>query len=56
MKLPKIKNVIGLMDTIGTLVGVIMIGIGLYKIFPPAMYIAIGIILAFPGIPKRTVK
>lgn len=54
--LPLIKNPISLFDTVGTIAGIVMIGIGLYKIYPPAMYIIIGIILAFPGFPRKAVK
>jgi hypothetical protein len=50
-KLPiKIKNPISFFDNIGTVTGLILVAIGLYKIYPPVMYIVIGIILAFPGI------
>jgi hypothetical protein len=56
IKHSKIINSMTIIDTAVTIAGIILIGIGLYKIYPPAMYIIIGIILAFPGIPRKAVK
>lgn len=49
-KMPKIRlPSLKIMDLMSTVAGIILIGIGLYMIYPPAMYIVIGGILAFPG-------
>jgi hypothetical protein len=56
IKLSYIKNTVNIFDFIGTIIGLILLAIGIYKIYPPAMYIVIGIILAFPRIPRRAVK
>jgi hypothetical protein len=55
MKLQK-SNLIKAFDSAVVLIGILMISIGLYKIYPPAMWIVTGIILAFPGIPRKAVK
>lgn len=52
----KIKNPVNVADIIGTIAGIVLIGIGLYQIYPPLMYITIGIIMAFPGIPRKGVN
>lgn len=35
-------------DSIITIIGIVMIGRGLWLIYPPVMWIGIGLILAFP--------
>lgn len=50
------KNPIPILDLIGIISGIVLVAIGLYKIYPPAMYIIIGGILAFPGIKSKAVK
>lgn len=35
------------------IIGICMIGKGLFMIYPPAMWIGIGIFLAWLGLPKR---
>jgi hypothetical protein len=54
--MPSIENPIALFDAAVVLAGIVMIGKGLYMVYPPLMYIVIGIILAFPGWPKKEVK
>ena len=49
-------NVIKILDFTVVIFGIVMISIGLYKIYPPAMWIVAGAILAFPGIPRKAVK
>ena len=55
LQLPKL-NLIKVSDIFAVIFGIIMISIGLYKIYPPAMWIVTGIILAFPGISRKVVK
>lgn len=58
MKIPKIKlpQILSVADLVGTAAGIVLIGIGLYKIYPPAMFIVIGGILALPKISGKVVK
>lgn len=59
MKLPKIRMPsinLGLIDIVFVIIGILLIGKGLYMIYPPLMYIGIGTILSFPGWPKKGVK
>lgn len=45
-----------ILDLLITLIGVIMIGYGLYQIYPPSMWIFYGIIAAFPEIKRKAVR
>ena len=58
MKKSKIKfpQILNAADLVGTAAGIVLIGIGLYKIYPPAMYVVIGLILALPKISGKVVK
>lgn len=56
MKGKKIIKLIEISDKITVLLGIAMIGIGLYMIYPPAMFIVVGAILSFPGMPRKKVK
>jgi hypothetical protein len=56
MKVLKFKDTIEILDLVGTIAGIIMVGIGLYQIYPPAMFIVIGTILALPNISRKAVK
>ena len=38
------------------LIGLIMIGRGLYMVYPPSMWLIVGAFVIFLGWPKRTVK
>jgi hypothetical protein len=42
-----------ILDVICIMLGIASIGYGLYLIYPPAMFIVIGCILAFPGLPRK---
>lgn len=53
--IPKDK-LISAADSLVTVAGIIMIGIGLYMVSPAVMFIGVGALLAFPGISGRTVK
>jgi len=55
LQLPKL-NIINIFDFTVVILGIVMISIGLYKIYPPAMWIVTGIILSFPRIPRKVVK
>ena len=55
MKL-KIKNPVTVLDNIIVIIGILCIFIGIYQIYKPASWIALGIILAFPGLPRKAVK
>lgn len=56
MKFPRVKNLIEISDKIVTVVGITCIFYGIYCIYPPAAWIVLGVILAFPGIPRKAVK
>ncbi len=47
---------IKIIDTFCVMIGLVLIGYGLYLIYPPVMFIVIGSILAFPELPRRAVK
>jgi hypothetical protein len=55
-KIPRIRDPVGIIDSIVVLFGIAMIGKGLYMIYPPLMYICIGVILAFPISKKGEAK
>ncbi len=38
------------------LIGVAMLGKGIYMIYPPAMYIAIGVVALWLGWPRKVVR
>jgi hypothetical protein len=50
------KNYINLADKMITILGIIFIFIGIYQIYSPAAWIVLGVILAFPGMPRKKVK
>jgi len=52
----KIKNPIKVLDTIATITGIACIFYGIYQIYPPVSWVVLGIVLSFPGIPKKAVK
>lgn len=54
--MPKIKNPIMFADKAITIVGIAFIFFGLYQIYPPVAWIVLGVIFAFPGIPRKAVK
>jgi hypothetical protein len=54
MKIPKIN--LNLADKAVTIGGIICIFTGIYQIYSPAAWIALGIILAFPEIHRKAVK
>lgn len=56
IRMPSIRSSVALFDAAVVLIGIALIGKGLYMIYPPLMYIVIGTILAFPGWPKKEVK
>jgi hypothetical protein len=47
---------IEVLDKAVILIGIAMIGIGLYMIYPPVMFIVVGAIFALPGLPRKEVK
>ncbi len=51
-----IKYPVTVLDLTGIIAGIVLIAIGIYKIYPPAMFIIVGGILAFPGIKSKAVK
>ena len=56
ISIPRIKNPVGVIDSIVTIAGIIFIVVGIHQIYKPAAWITAGAILAFPGIPKKGVK
>ena len=46
---------IELADKLVTILGILLIGYGLYQIYPPICFVVVGCILAFPGIPRKGV-
>ena len=43
---------INLLDKVVTIVGITLIGYGLYQVYPPVCWVVTGAILAFPGLPR----
>lgn len=52
----KVKNPIDLLDKVITLIGIAFIIYGIKQIYSPAAWIVLGVILAWPGMPRRAVK
>jgi hypothetical protein len=55
-KLPRPANIIKWLDKLGTLLGIAFIFFGIFQIFQPAAWIVLGLILAFPGMPRKAVN
>lgn len=51
-----LRKIIPIADVIFTVVGIILIWMGLYMIYHPVSFIVLGIILAFPSIKGKAVK
>ena len=56
ISIPKAKNPIQMLDMVGTIAGFVCVVVGIAQIYKPAAWIVAGIILVFPGMPKKEVK
>jgi len=60
LKLPKIRNpsekIENIIQETALIGGFLMLAIGLYSIFPPAMWIICGLILMAFGIPWKQIR